>query len=126
MIQELKPGDPLAKIRASDWNEIARFVNFAAGADGCHTERSLNGGLVVKLGGAGIQFRTIQAVEPTTLDDGTPALAFRSVRVLCEAPQQDSLFTLPAGSAKPVYDEAGDLVGINFNGTVVDVQPCDS
>lgn len=126
MIKELKSGDPLAKITAQDWNEMARFINHAQGADGCRTERSRDGGLVIRLGDDDVRWRTIQAVEPTRLQDGTRALAFRSVRVLCGAPLQDSLSVLPLSGAKPVYDDGGDLTGIDFGGTVVAVEPCDS
>lgn len=129
MIARVHPGQPVSAWGAADFNAVADRLNLARGADGCRIESAADGGMVVRLGDDQYQWRTITSAELVTTGDGSPAVCFRRVKVLCAAPQQDGAAVVPlssSGGAAPVYDAAGDLVGIDFSGTVIDVQPCDS
>ena len=129
MLPNVKPGQPVSAWRAADFNEVAERLNGARGADGCRIEIAADGGLIVRLGDEQYQWRTITTADFVTAGDGSPAICFRRVKVLCSLPQQTDAVVVPlssGGATTPVYDEAGDLIGINFAGTVVNVEPCDS
>lgn len=125
MIIPTLPGNAsVCAISIEGWNAIATALNKCAGSNGVKLAIDADGGLRATLGDDTYSFRTITTCEPTNLADGTPALALRSVRVLCAMPQQDSLIVLPLSRVQLVKDEAGGLIGIVVNGETIDVEDC--
>lgn len=125
MIAKLQPDSPVCAISSASWNEMADKLNNSRGANGCRVETDANGGLVVRLGDDQYAWRTITTVELTHLEDGTPALAMRAVRVLCALPQQDTLQIVPFSATQLIFNESDELTGIKVNGVTVAVEPCD-